>query len=79
MQTLGEIATDASAAKQLLDSDVFNKCFETMNAQIMDQIVNTPIEASDERERLYMMFKGGQVFVQQFAGLINHFELSDKD
>jgi hypothetical protein len=42
-----------------------------MNEEILAQIVATPMEASSERERLYLMFKGGQLFVQQFAAKIN--------
>jgi len=41
----------------------------------MDQILASPPEASEERERLYAMYKAGQVFVQQFAGLINKYEI----
>jgi len=46
-----------------------------MNANIMDQILASPPEDNAERERLYSMFKAGQMFVQQFAGLINNYEL----
>jgi hypothetical protein len=46
-----------------------------MNQGIVDQILQTPPEAKEERERLYMMFKSGQMFVQQFATLINNLEL----
>lgn len=42
---------------------------------IVDQILQTPAEAEKERERLYSMFKAGQMFVQQFAQLINNLEL----
>jgi len=47
-----------------------------MNRQIIEQIMASPPEAEKERERLYSMFKAGQMFVQQFAGLINNFELA---
>jgi hypothetical protein len=65
------ISSDAHAAQSILDNDIFNKCFESMNEEILAQIVATPMEASSERERLYLMFKGGQLFVQQFAAKIN--------
>ena len=74
-KTDGDIATSADAARQMLNSAVFNEAFESMNQSIIDQIVTTPPEAADERERLYAMFKAGQLFVQQFAGLINQHEL----
>ena len=35
-------------------------------------------EAPEERERLYAMFKAGQMFVQQFATLINNLELRNQ-
>jgi hypothetical protein len=74
-EDIGELATIAEASKEMLHSDVFNRAFEMMNSNIMDQILATPPEAAAERERLYMMFKAGQMFVQQFAGLINNYEL----
>tara|TARA_R100001443_G_scaffold108702_4_gene119528 strand:+ start:1613 stop:1747 length:135 start_codon:yes stop_codon:yes gene_type:complete len=37
--------------------------------------LQTPAEAEQERERLYLMYKSGQMFVQQFAQLINNLEL----
>jgi len=73
---VGDIATEANAAKEMLDSAVFNKAFQTMNHQIVDQILATPPEADAERERLYNMFKAGQVFVQQLAGMVNQYELT---
>lgn len=76
---LGEMATTANAAKDMLDNPVFNKAFETMNAQIVDQILATPPEAETERERLYNMFKAGQMFVQQFAALINKYEMETQE
>lgn len=72
---LGEIQREAEAAAAMLDSEVFNVAFSSMNRQIIDQILTSPPEASEERERLYMMFKAGQVFVQQFATMINNLEL----
>ena len=73
---LGQMASDADAAKNMLESPVFNKAFMHMNSQLMDQILATPPEAAEERERLYSMYKAGQMFVQQFAGLINNYELA---
>jgi hypothetical protein len=74
-ETLGDMAAQAEAAKELLQNPVFNRAFENMNEQIMGQILATPVEASEERERLYTMYKAGQLFVQQFAGIINNYEL----
>jgi|TARA_R110002124_G_scaffold189027_1_gene356268 hypothetical protein len=74
-QDIGELATVAESAKEMLHSNVFNMAFESMNQTIIDQILATPTEADAERERLYMMFKAGQTFVQQFAGMINNYEL----
>jgi hypothetical protein len=59
----------------MLNSPIFNEAFEMMNQGIVDQILQTPPEAEKERERLYSMFKAGQMFVQQFAQLINNLEL----
>ena len=46
-----------------------------MNQQIIDGILATPQESVEERERLYALYKGGQMFVQQFAAMINRLEL----
>jgi len=78
-QDLGEMATTAAAASEMLNSAVFNKAFEHMNRGIIEQILATPPEADVERERLYSMFKAGQMFVQQFAGLINNYELATQE
>lgn len=74
-QDLGELQAKADAASALLGNEVFNQAFTMMNNQLIEQIVATPLEASEERERLYMMFKAGQMFVQQFATMINNLEL----
>ena len=71
----GEVKREAEAAAAMLNSEVFNVAFQGMNRQIIDQILTSPPEAHEERERLYMMFKAGQVFVQQFATMINNLEL----
>jgi hypothetical protein len=75
----GDIATEANAAQEMLNSAVFNKAFERMNQQLVDQILTTPPEADAERERLYCMFKAGQVFVQQLAGMINQYDLTQQE
>ena len=74
-QDLGDIESKAYAASAMLDNSVFNEAFAMMNNQLVEQIIATPPEASEERERLYMMFKAGQMFVQQFAAMINNLEL----
>lgn len=78
-EEIGDMASTAEAAKEMLNSAVFNRAFEDMNRSIMDQILATPTEADAERERLYAMFKAGQMFVQQFAGLINNYELATQE
>ena len=75
-EDIGDITAQAEAAKALLQNPVFNAAFENMNEQIMCQILATPVEASEERERLYTKYKAGQLFVQQFAGIINNYELA---
>ena len=65
-EDLGQTASDAEAAKTMLDSEVFNKAFMQMNSQLIEQIVASPPEASEERERLYNMYKAGQMFVKNF-------------
>ena len=73
---LGEMAEQADSATQMLDNNSFNAAFDALNSSIVQQIIATPPEASEERERLYMMFKSGQMFVQQLAGLINNYDLA---
>jgi|TARA_R110000850_G_scaffold96958_3_gene202516 hypothetical protein len=77
-QEIGETETMAEASKQLMGSDVFNRAYEMMNHGIVEQILQTPAESDKERERLYAMFKAGQMFVQQFATLINNLELRNQ-
>jgi hypothetical protein len=70
-----ELQSKADAASAMMNSQVFNEAFQMMNQGIVDQMLQTPAEAPAERERLYAMFKAGQLFVQQFATLINNLEL----
>ena len=70
-----EIQGMADAANAMMNSAVFNEAFTMMNQGIVDQILQTPVDAPAERERLFSMFKAGQMFVQQFATLINNLEL----
>jgi len=70
-----ELQAKADAASAMMNSEVFNEAFQIMNQGIVDQLLQTPAEAPAERERLYAMFKAGQMFVQQFATLINNLEL----
>ena len=72
---LHELQGKADAASAMLNSAVFNEAFQMMNQGVVDQILATPPEAPEERERLYAMFKAGQMFVQQFATFINNLEL----
>jgi len=72
---MGDLATKAQAASNMMNSAVFNEAFQLMNQNIVDQIIQTPPEASQERERLYSMYKSGQLFVQQFLSIINDLNL----
>jgi|TARA_R100000541_G_scaffold32621_1_gene41349 hypothetical protein len=74
--TLGEKAELADSAVQQLESTAFNTAFEELNASLVQQILATPPDQAEERERLYMMFKAGQMFVQQLAGLVNNYNLA---
>jgi len=73
-----ELESKAAAASQMLNSQVFNEAFQSMNQGIVDQILQTPPESTQERERLYAMYKAGQLFIQQFATLINNLELRQR-
>ena len=73
-----EIQGKADAANAMMNSAVFNEAFQMMNQGIVEQIIQTPAEATVERERLYSMYKAGQMFVQQFATLINNLELRNQ-
>ena len=74
-KTLGQLQAEADQAAALLENDVFNKAFMGMNQSIMDQILTTAPEDREGRERLYMMFQCGQLFIQQFASMINNTRL----
>lgn len=74
-QEMYELESKAAAASQMLNSQVFNDAFQSMNQGIVDQILQTPPEATEERERLFAMYKAGQMFVQQFVSVINNLEL----
>lgn len=72
------IESDANLSSSTLNNEVFNKAFVLMNRQIVDRLLATPEESTEERERLYALYKGGQLFVQQFVAMINRFELDKK-
>jgi|TARA_R110000744_G_scaffold372726_1_gene484533 hypothetical protein len=72
------IESDANLSSSTLNNEVFNKAFVAMNRQIVDRLLATPEESTEERERLYALYKGGQLFVQQFVAMINRFELDKK-
>ena len=72
------IESDANLSSSTLNNKVFNKAFVAMNRQIVDRLLATPEESTEERERLYALYKGGQLFVQQFVAMINRFELDKK-
>ena len=57
-----EIQGKADAANAMMNSAVFNEAFTMMNQGIVDQILQTPVDAPAERERLFSMFKAGQMF-----------------
>jgi hypothetical protein len=78
-EDIGEMATSAQAAKELLDNHAFNQAYEKMNTQLVEQLLATPMDGKDERERLFVMFKGGQMFVQQLAHMINNYELATQE
>lgn len=69
------IESDANLASSTLNNEIFNKAFVQMNQQIVDRLLATPEESTSERERLYALYKGGQMFVSQFVSMINRFEL----
>ena len=71
----GEINRKADQATRLINDDVFNECFQNMNTQILEHFIASPPEATEERERLYHMYKAGQLFVTQFATMINTREM----
>ena len=72
---MGEVQAKADQARATLSNPIFQEAFEMLNQGIVDQLLATPAEASVERERLFSMFKAGQMFVNQFASLINNLEL----
>jgi hypothetical protein len=77
-EDINEMASKANAAQMAISSPIFNEAFQMMNQGIVEQIIQTPAEATVERERLYSMYKAGQLFVQQFATLINNLELRNQ-
>ena len=74
-RTLGELQAEADQAAALLENEVFNKAFQSMNQNNMDQILTSSPDDKEGRERLYLMFQCGQLFVQQFAAMINNTRL----
>lgn len=72
---IDQVREAAEGAKHLVQHPVFNQAFRMLNEDLINNILRTPPEAQEERERLYAMYQGGQKFVQQFATLINNLEL----
>ena len=46
-----ELQGKADAASAMMNSQVFNEAFQMMNQGIVDQILQTPAEAPEERTR----------------------------
>ena len=53
----------AESAKQVLESEAFQKSHDAVNSLIVQAWIKTPPEAVEERERLYAQFHYGQNYV----------------
>jgi len=53
----------AESAKQVLESEAFQKSQDAVNSLIVQAWIKTPPEAVEERERLYAQFHYGQNYV----------------
>lgn len=65
----------ADEASRLLGNDAFNQAYESLMDDIEKQLFMSDLGAQAERETLFHLHRAAQMFVNNIASRINHFQL----
>ena len=65
----------ANEASRLLGNDVFNEAYTSLIDDIEKKLFMSELGAQAERETLYHLHRAAQMFVNNIASRINHFQL----
>lgn len=63
----------AESATQVLESEAFQKSRDAVNSFLIQSWIKTPVEAVEERERLYAQFHYGQNYVATLQNAIDSY------
>ena len=76
MTDLSKAQQLAESATQILESEVFIKSRDALNSALIESWIKTPVEAVEERERLYSQFHYGQNYVATLQNRINSYRVA---
>ena len=65
----------AEEASRLLQNDAFNDAYTSIMDDIEKQLFMSELGAQAERETLFHLHRAAQMFVNNIASRINHFQL----
>lgn len=65
----------AEEATRLLANDAFNDAYTSLLAEIEQKLFMSDMGAQAERETLFHLHRAAQMFVNNIASRINHFQL----
>lgn len=74
---LSQLQAQAEDAKQILASPVFNAAFDRTKLDIIQTLMNTPLEATETREKLHSMALYSDVFKKTIEAVVSSFESAD--
>lgn len=65
----------AEEATRLLNNDAFNDAYTSLLSEIEQKLFMSDMGAQAERETLFHLHRAAQMFVNNVASRINHFQL----
>lgn len=65
----------AEEASRLLQNDAFNEAYTSLMDDIQKKLFMSELGAQAERETLFHLHRAAQMFVNNIASRINHFQL----
>lgn len=65
----------AEEATRLLNNDAFNDAYTSLLGEIEQKLFMSDMGAQAERETLFHLHRAAQMFVNNIASRINHFQL----
>lgn len=69
----------AQEAARLLDNDAFNDAYQSLIDDIEKKLFMSELGAQAERETLFHLHRAAQMFVNNIASRINHFQLMEHE